>query len=84
MNHVIVYVQPFLLEQEIAVYKEGQCVKTQKCTMENIDSLCYSLCKEFNIHQIDLAGPPSYIEKVKEDILLKTDFDSYDINVSLY
>ena len=52
--------------------------------MENIDSLCYSLCKEFNIHQIDLAGPPSYIEKVKEKILLKTDFDSYDINVSLY
>ena len=39
MNHVIVYVQPFLLEQEIAVYKEGQCIKTQKCTMENIDSL---------------------------------------------
>ena len=85
MNHIIAYIQPFLAEQEIAVYADGVCVKTQKVgNIDDIAPVCYALSKEYSINQIDLAGAFGYVQRIKDDILTQGEFDSNELNVTIY
>lgn len=74
MDHVVVCVHPFIIRQEVAVYKNGECIEHVECPIDNLDKVCYELCKKHNIHQLDYAGNRDYGNKLEE----KMSFYKYD------
>ena len=83
MDHVVVNVQPFLAQQEVSVYKDGNCVETTQCTMQELSKTCYALCKKFNINELDVAGVPAFSKRLK-DSMASTQFEDFKINVNIF
>ena len=68
MSHITVYLRPFVIQQEIAVYKNGECVYQIQCPLTNIENKLIEVSDKFSINQIDLAGDFVYGNKIKSDI----------------
>ena len=86
MDHVVVTIYPFIMRQEVSAYKNGECIKHISCkTMKEVPEVCYALCKEYDIHKIDLAGIKEYCTRVKENICTATDYDNnFEIEFNFY
>ena len=83
MDHVAICVHPFIMRQEIDVYKNGECVEHKKCPIAEIADTCYALCKKHNVHQIDYAGNKQFGQKIEEKVNL-TKYDNFAINFNYY
>lgn len=83
MDHVTVYIQPFVLNQVIGVYSDGKCIKSVECKIHDLDKVCMKLCKDYNMHQIDLGGSPQFAKHVKDKIV-ENKFENYEINVDIH
>lgn len=83
MEHIVVCIYPFLFTQEIGVYKNGKCIKLAKCKLTEIDTKCIELCKEYDIHQIDIGGSMIFALKIKDKIV-NNKFDNFNINVDIH
>lgn len=83
MNHIVTNIHPFVIEQEVCVYQNGECVKTVKCALDDLEKTCIALCKEYNIHTIDTKGGQLYAMKIKEHINAKFDLNE-DIEVNIH
>lgn len=70
MDHIVVKVEPFVMEQKILVYKNGECVKIAKCTMENMADGISSLAHQYNINIVDIADKSAFSKKLKEKLSL--------------
>lgn len=82
MDHIILNVKPFIMQQEILVYKNGVCVKIGKCTLRNVPDAIYALAKSHGIKNIDLAGSTAFTHKLRKDML---SMDKYsDFNITVY
>lgn len=85
MDHIVASIHPFVVEQEVSVYKDGECVKTVQCTLDNIKEVCYSLCKEYNIPQLDLCGTNQlYTLHIKEELEVSNKFEDFKINIEVH
>ena len=84
MDHVVVAIHPFIMRQEVMAYVNGECVKHVDCDLREVDKICYDLCREFNIHQVDMAGNVELCEKIKYNILTTTRFDDFNIEIKFY
>lgn len=82
MDHIVVTIQPFVLEQEIQVYKNGECVKTSKINLTNLDEGIAIEAKLFNIKNVDLAGDKNFTQMVKQK-LTQNKFNM-DLDIKLY
>ena len=82
MNHVVAVITPFALYQKISVYIDGECKKTIDCKMEDVEKSCYTLCKEFNIHQLDVHGWQGFGDKLQRELNKSTEFNDFQITVS--
>ena len=79
---IIAYLQPFILEQKIEVYKNGECMNVIKCTFNEMESMILELVEKYNIKDITLAGNAHiYSYKLKTDIVSK--YDKKDINITV-
>ena len=65
-DNITAFIHAFVLEQEVNVYQNGECVKTVKCILDNLEETIYSLVNLYNIKQINLAGDQLYSLRVKE------------------
>ena len=83
MDHVAICVHPFIMRQEIDVYKNGECVEHKECPIAEIADTCYALCKKHNVHQIDYAGNKQFGQKIEEKVNL-TKYDNFAINFNYY
>jgi len=85
MDHIVAVIHPFVVQQEIDVYKNGECVKIVQCTLDDIKQICCDLCKKYNIHQIDLGGTNQlYSLHIKEEIDKLDKFNNFQINVEVH
>lgn len=85
MDHVVASIHPFVMEQEVDVYKDGECVKIAHCTLDEIVEVCYNLCKEYNIIQLDLCGQNQlYALNIKEKLEAPNKFEDFKINVTIH
>ena len=82
MNHVVVNIQPFLAKQEVNVYQDNECVQSAQCNIKELPQVCYRLCKEFNINQLDVTGFPAFTQKLKNSIT-SSQFEDFKINVNI-
>lgn len=86
-NHIVCMIHPFVMEQEISVYRNGECIKTAKCTLDNVEETILNLVSEQKIRKIDLAGNQLYSLKVKENLenakTVSTDFTK-NLEITIY
>ena len=82
MDHIVVRIQPFILEQEINVYKEGRCVKVTRTSLVNLDEGIAIEAKLFDIKNIDLAGDKNFTQMIKQK-LTQNKFNT-DLDIKLY
>ena len=83
MNHIVICVHPFIMRQEIDVYKNGECIEHKECSIEEIAEVSYSLCKKHDIHQIDYIGNKQYGKKIEEKVNI-TKYNNFTINFNYY
>lgn len=56
MNHVVTVIRPFTIQQNIEVYKDGECIKHIQTPLSNLTTTLYSICEQYDIDQVDIAG----------------------------
>ena len=79
MEHLIVTVHPFLMKQEIRVYKDNQQIDSTECSLENLANICYNFCKKYDIHQIDFSGNKDFGLKIEEKFAC--DYNDFEIKI---
>ena len=85
MDHIVATIHPFVMQQEIGVYKNGECIKIVQCNLDDIKKVCCNLCEEYNIHQVDLGGTNQlYSLHIKEEIEKNNKFNNLQINVEIH
>lgn len=82
MDHIIVNIHPFIMEQEIQVYREGKCINVSKSTMQELEEDIAIKAKLYNITNIDLAGDKNFSRRIKER-LIQNKFD-LDLDIKIY
>jgi len=82
-KHITCCIHPFVTEQEVNVYENGECIRTSKCTLDNLEETIYSFVNLYNIKQIDLAGNQLYSLKVKEK-MMNSKYNLEGINITVY
>lgn len=83
MNKIIVYVQPFTMQQKVYIYKDGESIEyTFNDSIANLKDTCYNLCKSNNIHNLVLKGHNFIISKIEKE-LTATKYNNFDINIEL-
>jgi len=83
-KHIIAMVHPFVVEQEVSVYDNGECVKTINCTLDNIENAILSLVNQYDVKQIDLAGNQIYNLKIRDNINTNTNFNKNELNITIH
>lgn len=83
-NHIVIYIRPFVVKQEINVYQNGECKKQTKCTLDELTNTIITLAKEYNINNIDFAGDGGHIYglQVKEDLINK--YRENPLNITIH
>ncbi len=82
-SHVVAVIQPFIMLQNIYVYRDGECVKATNCSLEEINNICYTLCREYDIHNLDLIGVRDYITRIKNEMSNLTAYQQFNIKITL-
>ena len=69
-KHIVCCIHPFVVTQEIDVYQNGECIKTVKCALDQLEDTIVELGMKYNINKIDLKGGQLYSLKIKENLEL--------------
>lgn len=80
-NHIVVQFEPFILQQKIIVYVNGECVSYSYATIEKLVDTIEALKSEYNIKQIELYGYRDYLSRYQA--LMKTKFSNDDCNIEI-
>lgn len=83
MNHVVCVIHPFVVNQEVSVYKNGECVKQVECPLNELKTVLYQLCKENDIKEISLSGGQLYALKIRDEFAA-TKYSDDGIHVSFF
>lgn len=84
MDHIVVITCPFTIEQNVSVYHNGECIKNTKCNINNLADTCYNLCKEYNIHQLDVKGQKLYIMHLLDELKFTTKYKNFNVDINIY
>lgn len=68
-NYITCCIHPFIVNQKVAVYKNGECVKQAKVPLNSLQESLYALCKENDIKEIRLGGSQLYGLKLKDEFM---------------
>ena len=83
MNRIVINVHPFVMKQEITVYEGNKTVEyIEHNNLDDLDKICFNLCKKYNIHQIDFLGIKDYGLKLEER--MSANFNNYEINFTFH
>ena len=81
MDQILVAIKPFILNQQIDIYKNGEHTY-DNCKLEELEDKCYALCQKNDIHKLILIGQKDFALKINEKInMLK--YNNYDIDVKI-
>ena len=67
-DHIVVSVHPFVIQQEVDVYSNGECIQTVECKLNELKDTIFALSKQHGIQQIDLAGNQLYAMKLRDNL----------------
>ena len=84
MDRIVATIHPFVLIQEISVYKNDECIKNVSCSLTDMEDTIYTLCKEFNVNKVDIAGGQLYGLKIKEHFAANKFNNSNQIDIEIH
>lgn len=68
MTNITVNFQPFLRNQMIYAYKDGNIVEDVSVPIEEISSAVTNLSKKYNANEINLIGNQDYLARFKAEM----------------
>lgn len=68
-KHIVATIHPFVREQEIYVYIDGECVTITKCIIDDMCEKIYELCEKYDINRVDFQGGQLYSLKFRDDFI---------------
>lgn len=83
-DFISVYVCPFIIHQQISVYRDGECIYQTKCPLTILDQELADLCKKYSINRIDISGDCVYGNKVKQDFQTVATKFNFNEQVDIY
>lgn len=84
MDCIAVSIHPFVVMQEISIYRNGGCIKTELCPFRDLEQTLYTLCKQYNINQVDLSGGQLFALRIKDNFAAKKYNNSEQIIVNVH
>ena len=66
MNHIVTVIRPFTVQQNIEVYKDGECIQHIQTPLTNLTDSLYKACEQYEIDQIDIAGDLVWGRKIQD------------------
>ena len=67
MDCIAVTIHPFVIMQEISIYRNGGCIKTEFCPFRDLEKTLYVLCRQHGINQVDLKGGQLFALRIKDN-----------------
>ena len=81
-NYIIVNIRPFVFKQQIAVYQDGNCIRTVKCKLDDIGSMIRTLSDMYHINKINLVEKgDAYSLKIRDNLLSQYADKNFEITM---
>ena len=68
MKKIMSVIKPFILEQNVIVYEDGNKLDVISCTINDMPEAMLQLAKQYDLNNIELAGPVSYLKGIQKQI----------------
>ena len=68
MNRIIVEFKPFIMNQMVYVYQNGELFFSKLGTITDIDKIVIDLSEKYSIYTVDLAGPKMFSKGIQKRI----------------
>lgn len=83
MKKIIYIARPYLAEQTLLVYEDGNKIDIVKTIMQDLNESIFSLMEKHDTYRVDLAGPKSYTKGLANLIQEKNanKFSNLEINI---
>ncbi len=85
MKKIVTVVKPFVMDQHIFVYENGNKIDLVTCKLEEVPAKMLELCSKHSSETIELVGPKNYNKGIKKQIkeLEMTKYNKEKINIIL-
>ena len=79
-DYIVANIHPFLFKQEVSVYQDGNCIKTIKCKLDDIEKTIVTLSDVYKINKINLVEKNEvYCLKIRDNLLTQYANKNLDI-----
>lgn len=87
MNYsLIVYVEPFILRQQVAVVADDKIIETYPCMTDDLKDSVLNQCYTIGAKRIHLFGLDPFVSQLREEMLIsynnKFGFNEIEIEVN--
>lgn len=79
MKKIITILRPFVLNQLIYVYDDGNQIDIFETTIEDLPHKIIEITEKYNINQVDISGPTQYAKGIINKITQK-ETEKYSMN----
>ena len=81
MGEIVATINPFIIKQKVCIKKDKEQTYVE-IPLNELKSTLPSLADEFGVNHIFLNGNPSYLLKIKEEII-NNKYDKQDLYVDI-
>ena len=82
-DYIVAKIHPFLFKQEVTAYQNGNCVRSIKCNLDDIEKTILTFADIYKINSIHLVEKNhTYSLKIKEHLVSK--YANKDFNITLW
>ena len=68
MKKIMSIIKPFILEQNVIVYEDGNKIDVVSCNLNELPETMLQLATQYELTNIELAGPVSYLKGIQKQI----------------
>lgn len=82
-DYIIASIRPFVINQKIDVYLNGECVEALECKIDDIEKTISALVDKYKVNQIDLVEKNNmYSPQIKDR--LTTKYADKELNINIW
>lgn len=79
MKKIVSVIKPFVINQNIFVYEDGNKIDAVMSSVDNLPETILQLTKQYELNNVELAGPVSYLKGLQKQIQ-ELEMDTYETN----
>lgn len=81
-DYIVVNIRPFIFKQNVSVYQDGNCIRTLKCKIDEIEKTIINLSDIYHVNKVNLVEKNNiYSLKIKDSLLSKYTDKNLEITV---